>query len=508
MERLLDDLGNYIPEIERFIFTKERSGRKREGSLHRWWSKRFVYLYRGILSSFLLRRDDNFIEAVKDPEKLDANGAVYLEPLAGGGTGVVEASLYNFTSYGIDINPLAVRIIQGYSVLRNDVDLDRILSVINEVKKELFEIWSYKGEEVSYFLITRGKIPSWIMSRNRTKVVLCPYCWNIFETENSEDVCPHCNNKVKVTMKPYYEPRNFVTYSNWKIFGFIVNKKFIFDKDWLSERVKALENVNISLESDVKIEELKEGKRLLRSGINEPNKLFTKAQLLTFQKIVEKSKKLNKDERLLLMLAVSDSVKTCSVLSKWYPPLNEPIPFAGGIKGYWVPEYTVETNPLAIHARSAVTSGIRNQRRIKKFKLRGEINAIQGDAITITYPKSDLIVIDPPYYKLAPSYSSLSFPHIIIANMFEKIPLRESLTKEISETNYFESILKILVKSKEALKDDGRIVLIANIPKDLLNEIIEKSMLSIINTYEIIGETPGKLGRAKDRKNYIIVLQK
>jgi hypothetical protein len=47
------------------------------------------------------------------------------------------------------------------------------------------------------------------------------------------------------------------------------------------------------------------------------------------------------------MLAASDSTKTCSVLSKWYPPLTEPVIYGGGIKGFWVPEYTVEVNPIA-----------------------------------------------------------------------------------------------------------------------------------------------------------------
>jgi hypothetical protein len=190
--------------------------------------------------------------------------------------------------------------------------------------------------------------------------------------------------------------------------------------------------------------------------------------------------------------------------------LNEPVPFAGGVKGYWIPEYTVETNPLTSHARSTIISGIRNQYRVRKFRLRGEINAIQGDATVIVYPKSDLIVIDPPYYRIAPSYASISFPHVVVANQFERISLGESLNKEISNIGYFEKILKILIRSKEALKDNGRIVLIASMRSrmNILDETIEKSMLNVINRYDIIGESPGKLGRSQNRINSLIILRK
>jgi len=80
-------------------------------------------------------------------------------------------------------------------------------------------------------------------------------------------------DKIKITIGPYYEPRNFVMYSNWKVFGFIVNKKLVFDRDWLVERTKLLVE-NRRIEIDVNIDELKEGKRLLRSGITSPELLL------------------------------------------------------------------------------------------------------------------------------------------------------------------------------------------------------------------------------------------
>ncbi|BCU71528.1 hypothetical protein KN1_28250 [Stygiolobus caldivivus] len=514
MLRLLDDLKNYIPVVEKLILEKEKGGIKREVSLHRWWSKRYIYLYRSILASFLLENDEKFYEALINPEILDAHGLTYFEPLAGGGTGLVEASLYNYNAYGIDINPLAVKIIEGYSALRNDVNFNHINSIIEEAKKELSPIWSYKGSTVSYVLITRDKVPSWVMTKKNPfrKVILCPHCGNFFESESNEEKvipCPHCGNLVEVTIKPLYKPKNVVDYFGWKAFGIVVDKTLLFDKNWLENRNRLLKEVELEVDIDIYIEELREGNRLIKANITRPEKIFTKAQLLTFHRLAERAKELSQVERLLLMLAASDSVKTCSLLCRWYPPLNEPVPYAGGIKGYWVPEYTVETNPLAVHARSTVISGIRNQMRIRKYKLRGEIHGMLGDALVKEYPKSDLIVIDPPYYKLSPSYSSLSFPHIVIINLFERISLKSALNKEIGKERYFDNLLTILKKSKESLKSDGRIVLIINMKSEWKNlyEVIEKVGLEIVNKYEILGESPGYLGRSQHRTNIIFILR-
>ena len=518
MFRLIDDLGDHVRTIERLIAEKERSGIKVEASLHRWWSKRFVFLYRGILASFLLDEGEDFERALLDPGSLDAQGRVYFEPLAGGGTGLVEASLYNYKAYGIDVNPLAVKIIEGYSVLRLEVDFGRIISVIEDVKKELSPIWTYKGKEVSYVLITRGRAPTWVMTKrvnNVTKrVVLCPHCGTAFETESSGEArCPHCGNLVEVTVKPVHEPKRFVNYSGWKAYGMILSdargsKEFTFDEEWLKEREEKLEEVE--LEMDVEIGEIREGARLLRAGIDRPRRLFTKAQLVTFRRLAERARTLSHQERLLLMLAASDSVKTCSVLSRWYPPLNEPVLFAGGIKGYWVPEHTAETNPLAEHARGTLFSELRNQRRIKRFKLRGEIRASQGDALTEEFPKSDLIVIDPPYYKLSPSYTSLSYPHVAIANLFEKMNLRGALEREIDGDDYFEKLLTILKKSEAVLREDGRIVLMINMKDEWerLYEVIDRTGLQVVNKYQMLGESPGLLGRSNSRSNTLIVLSR
>ncbi|MFP3233987.1 MAG: hypothetical protein RXR08_09970, partial [Sulfolobaceae archaeon] len=148
-------------------------------------------------------------------------------------------------------------------------------------------------------------------------------------------------------------------------------------------------------------------------------------------------------------------------------------------------------------------------------KLRGEIVSILGDASEIDYPKSDLIVIDPPYYDFCISYASLSLPHYTIISMFENMKdIDEIIEREIKcDKNYFSKLKTTLSKSVYALKDGGRIVLIINLGRDRqywenIQRIIEETGLDIINAYDVLGEGPGKLGRSRNRINKVIVLYK
>lgn len=529
MTRLIDDLEPLISEVNKRISTKEKGGVKKEANLHRWWSRRFIHLYRAILVSFLLEDNDIelFLKGLEDPSVIDAKGSIFLEPMAGGGTGVIEASLYNYNAYGIDVNPIAVKIIHGYSILRKDVNYDSIFSLLNSIKEELSWLWTYNGEIIPYVFITRNRVPTWIYSKRKNgkhyKVILCPNCGNVFETSEEKTTrCPYCGFNVTISIKPMYQPVRYVNYfNNWKSFGFIDGKRnFHFDEKWLNERNEKLKNIP-AINVKVNFEKLKEGKRLINNGIANPSLIFTPAQIYTFYKITERSKQLGDNERYLLMLSASDSTKTCSVLSKWYPPLTEPVIYGGGIKGFWVPEYTVEVNPIAFEgiktkARGTIISSIKKQIDIKsKFKLRGEIVSILGDASEIDYPKSDLIVIDPPYYDFCISYASLSLPHYVTISMFENMKdIDEIIEREIKcDKNYFSKLKTILSKSAYALKDGGRIVLIINLGRDSqywenIQRIIEETGLDIINVYDILGESPGKLGRSQNRTNKVIVLYK
>jgi len=523
--KLIDSLGtNEVTEIEKYIRNKEKGGIKREASLHRWWSRRSIYLYRAILTSFLLSEShlDKFYEGVNNPYTLDANGLIFFEPMSGGGTGLVEASMYNYNAYGIDINPLAVKIIEGYSILKNDITWDKMFYILKETDIELNWLWHHDGKLVSYILITRGKIPSWILTRKKKKVILCPYCGNVFETTNDNTVsCPKCRQNIAITIKPVYEPPFSLKYfKDWKIFGIIHDDRSLsFDEKWITERVEKLRNFNLNL-INVNLNEINNSKNLIKNGISKIEEVFTPAQLYTYYVLSIKAKELNHEEKTSLMLASSDSVKSCSVLSRWSPPLTEPIIYGGGVKTFWIPEYTAETNPIASNnkkpkARGNIISAIKNQETIfKKFKFRGKIHATHGDAVDIEYPKSDLIVIDPPYYGFGLNYTSLSLPHYAIANMFEEVgSLSKAIVKEIKPYDFFSSIRIILIKSKNSLRShEGRIVLIINFKncKDWgkLYSIIEDINLNVINSFNILGESPGKLGRSKNRDIKIIILAK
>ena len=58
-------------------------------NIHRWWSRRFSYIYRFILASYL-SSGEKVIEWMKKPWLMrDASrGKYFYEPFAGGGTGL------------------------------------------------------------------------------------------------------------------------------------------------------------------------------------------------------------------------------------------------------------------------------------------------------------------------------------------------------------------------------------------------------------------------------------
>jgi len=62
------------------------------------------------------------------------------------------------------------------------------------------------------------------------------------------------------------------------------------------------------------------------------------------------------------------------------------------------------------------------------------------------------------------------------------------------------------------LKENGSVVIIVNFNHEIerikLNALIEETQLSIMNSFEVVRESLGKLGRPKNKKNIILVLSK
>ncbi|BBG23132.1 hypothetical protein IC006_0416 [Sulfuracidifex tepidarius] len=190
---------------------------------------------------------DSFPRLLTSPS--GGEGKTFLEPLAGGGTGVGEASIYGFSSFGIDVNPVAYHVMKGYTSLQKGINLDQnLLIAAQKVTKDL---WFYKGNLVSYVFVTRGKVPTWIYTSGRAPQLLCPRCGRVWGMEVNEIEirkhpkllegrtvrCPHCGDEFRITIKPEYDPVSPVRIGRWMSFGFLTSdrrgvKNFFHDLVW------------------------------------------------------------------------------------------------------------------------------------------------------------------------------------------------------------------------------------------------------------------------------------
>lgn len=537
--------------------------------IHRWWSRRFSALYRFILASFLNNDPDWILTCINQPWLMRerAKGKVFYEPFAGGGTGLIEAALAGWNVYGSEVNPVAADIVEsGLQIVREGIpdryfkDMIKVLELSLEALKEL---WYLNDGLISYTLVSRGRIPTWITTRRNNgreeKLLICPNCMNIFfyaqKGEKGFAKCPLCEEKFSITIKPAIDiPSNLPEVTrDWK--AFIVELRIKEGSRWRKKWINLILNREVSNHlkkvidkalkyskdsyeflSTYTLNGIFEGRRLKREGgLNSLADFFTPRQLTSFELFTKTCTKIiDKKYWRLARLALSETAKSSSIAAKWYPPTGEPIP-AAAIKTYWISAYAVETNPLA-HipgrliplARNSLASSIRAQKRAVEFvRSNGDYSKFKYKFLNVTaenfiLPQTiNLAVIDPPYLGRVKSYTSLSLVHysaFILFNyvskekMLPKIHAIESLEVTISNKRYREVLNSVMTKVAYRLKDDGRVVLMYNRQSidewKIPLEASKMAKLYPIVAYWVLGETPGRLARSTLRGLFLVIFSR
>lgn len=565
---MLDRANSEIIALIAEKINKERGRRLPIHGLHRWWSRRFAAVYRFILAGYLTSRKSIIKQALEQPSVLRkcAKGKVFVEPFAGGGTGLTEAILAGWNVYGVDINPLAVRISEastrlvthglpkGYEQLA--------IKVLDKAFEEVGSIWMFEKKLVSYFFISRGSAPTWISTVNIKKqahlVLMCPKCFNTFikrgrYTQKTAS-CPLCGSNFEITMEGQITLDDSYpeTVEGWKVYALelrdsnngweklYMNIKYDeYLLNWFKDSTrlamkKAKEAMNI-LKDEIAV---LEGRRLLReAGINHFYQLFTPRQLVSFTTFSYKAKEFVKstEELMFLSLAISEATKTSCLAAKWHPPIGEPVP-AAAMKTYWIPEHTVETNPLAhipgtlrTLARNTIASSIRAQVNADRYIMRNnftyndaQVKIVNNDAEHVSFPsKINLAIIDPPYMDSVKSYASLSLIHYAGIKLFDYIvkgkislpKLEVTEKKEISRKpeEYENKLYKVFNKISNSMNSKSRVVLMYNRleSKDWIPPLkaAKRASLSPTAIYWVPGESPGKLARSKLRGIFLIVMR-
>ncbi|MEZ0345657.1 MAG: hypothetical protein ABWK01_03825 [Infirmifilum sp.] len=526
--------------------------------VHRWWSRRFAAVYRLLLAAYLLSSEEKVVEAIEKPEVLRplARGKVFLEPFAGGGTGLVEATLAGFDVVGYDVNPVAALAAQASAGIASrglpPGYEDKCTSLLNAALDRVTDLWSYRGAMVTHIFVTRGRIATWLSTTRGRYVAICPSCYSAFETAHPRAKCPHCGFEFEVSAQPNVNPPAGLPREadGWAAYavelrevkrGHVVRKYLSVSSDrelarWLEETAAKAEEMLSGYEGALHGSfSVDETFRLRMAGITEGRKLFSPRQLASLKVYSELAREHSQSrwEVVLHATAVSESAKTCTLLAKWYPPLGEVVP-AGGVKAQWVPLYTATVNPLA-HVpgtlrplgRGTIASALRAQlRAIRYVAQRGgpsgaALRIKVGDAVESKFsPRVDLSVLDPPYGRVR-SYASLSLPHYYALRLFDAVTHErlsggytpeEAERREITPRRSLEKLEIIVAKLRESLSSRSRVVLMYNsVNEDEWVKVLQpfaRHGLSATAVYWVLGEAPSGITASLIKGMHLIVFKR
>lgn len=182
--------------------------------IHKWWAKRLGSVFRGIILGAALPENSKISNSFYESAPFE--GVSLFDPFMGSGTTIGEAHKLGFTSYGQDINPVAV---ESVRVALSKIDRNALVKAFNDLDNSIGSKIRdfYKTEDstgrvadVLYFFwvmqtdcthCSEGVdlFPSWVISKNaypnkKPEVkILCPECGFVFpELYTSEMVS--CNN--------------------------------------------------------------------------------------------------------------------------------------------------------------------------------------------------------------------------------------------------------------------------------------------------------------------------
>ena len=206
--------------------------------MHKWWARRLGSIFRSIILYSLA--DEKLTSWDQKTENLwkyysqdvQLQGKVVLDPMMGGGTTVVEALRLGCKVVGGDLNPVAWFIVKK-SVEDIDPELLRqaLIDMDRELGDELRRYYRTKcpecgneAEGIYYFYYKEVSCPKCAnvvplmrnfflakSSSTQDDYVVCPNCWNVFQTKSAKKVakCPKCDEKFIATKRGFALGRKY-----------------------------------------------------------------------------------------------------------------------------------------------------------------------------------------------------------------------------------------------------------------------------------------------------------
>lgn len=206
--------------------------------MHKWWARRLGSVFRTILLYSLA--DESLDEWDGKPNSLweffkrdvDLGGKIVLDPMMGGGTTVIEALKLGCRVIAGDINPVSWFLVKKQV---DDIDPELIVQTLQKLDDELgSELRQYYqtlcpecGQiaeaiycfyyKVSSCTKCAKEIPlmrNFFLAKSPVgtgDIVICPTCWNIFESKDAKKVtkCTKCDEKFIPTKTSFSKGRSY-----------------------------------------------------------------------------------------------------------------------------------------------------------------------------------------------------------------------------------------------------------------------------------------------------------
>jgi putative DNA methylase len=186
--------------------------------VHKWWAKRLGSVFRGILLGCALPRNANLTQQFYSFHNF--SGLSVFDPFMGSGTTIGEAHKLGFTTFGQDINPVAVesaRVAFG-PMDRNKLSeaFTRLTDTVGRKILSFYRSIDSTGRDCDvlyYFWVmqapcpncgnTTDLFPSWVIAKNAypnrkpQTQILCPNCGDIFCGLHGQEMaeCRSCKTR-------------------------------------------------------------------------------------------------------------------------------------------------------------------------------------------------------------------------------------------------------------------------------------------------------------------------
>ena len=533
MGALIEGLGP--DELVLVASTSMRAERGRRTAPHgvfKWWGRRFSVLSRAVLASLVLGEEEaGLLEEVlggRTPSMVRdrARGLLVVDPFGGAGTIPLEAGYLGFSSVGIDISSAAVRVAEATGTLVGpgcEKAVECLGGALSDAWQRCGFLWrAERGVVVHAFLarcIGGCRVPALLTVRGRGEGRMCVVisrdgtmditggeCNGLSPTEPLVDApmpaLPEAARGVRVYAVELAGPdgRRFASFA---------------DPDWalIAGRLEATyrEAVRLAGGTCTPLPTRGETARLRRHGIECWEQIFTPRQLASLRCFVEAAER--RGCGCLARVAAASASRSASMLAIYYQPAGKVNPGLV-IKGYWLPKYPVELNPLAWRrsrsgpplplGRGGLASLVRKAWRAcmsRPLPSGARVRFVWGDARDMSvYPdRVDHVVTDPPYPGMQ-DYSGLSAIYDYWLGTRHSAPGRD----------HTGTILGMLRAVRPRLSRGGYMILIIGAGLNHLDRLAAivsgaARLYGLRRIYWLPGESPGGLGRSRVRGVFIVV---